>query len=53
MNRKYPLTGIDLLESDTHKWYEAECCWNCEPEVLQKMQTNRYGKTRPIKLVRF
>ena len=46
MNGKFPLTGIGILEPDTHKWYEAEQCWNCEPEDLRKMQVRN---NRPAK----
>ena len=46
MNGKFPLTGIGILEPDTRKWYEAEQCWNCEPEDLRKMQIK---KSKPMK----
>ena len=50
MNEKYPLTSIGVLDSDTRKWYEAEHCWNCEPEELRKMQVKE--KWTAIKMFR-
>ena len=46
MNKKYPLTSIGILDSDTRRWYEAEQCWNCEPEDLRNMQIK---KAKPAK----
>ena len=49
MNEKYPLTSIGVLDSDTRRWYEAEQCWNCEPEELRKMQIK---KSEPMNIRR-
>ena len=51
MNRKYPLFRIGVLDADIQQWYEAEQCWNCEPEVLRKIQIrkNTSVKNRRIK----
>ena len=38
MNGRYLPTSIGILDCDTQKWYEAEQCWNCEPEELRMMQ---------------
>lgn len=46
MNGKYPMTCIGILDADTQKWYEAEQCWNCEPEELRKMQIRKNGTVR-------
>ena len=46
MTEKYPLACVGDLDSDARKWYEAEQCWNCEPEELRKMQIHKKVSAR-------
>lgn len=46
MNGKYSLTCIGIMDPDIRRWYEAERCWNREPEELQKMLIKKNGSMK-------